>query len=113
MKEFLEKNRKYFLYLLAGLLLLVFSAAFTTPDQGESNGVETEFKTMLQKVEGVGYAEVMLNKTSDNNIDGVMVVAEGTKDPAVKKQIIDAASIVFGVSPHKIQVFEMNKEEQT
>lgn len=44
-------------------------------------------------------------------VEGAIVTAQGAKDANVKNNIIQAVEAVTGVATHKIQVFEMKKDE--
>ena len=42
-------------------------------------------------------------------IEGAIITAVGASDTLVKSNIISAVEAVTGIAPHKIQVFEMEK----
>ena len=44
-------------------------------------------------------------------VEGAIVTAQGANDANVKNNIIQAVEAVTGVATHKIQVFEMKKDE--
>ena len=109
-KELLEKNKLYIMFLGIGLILLVFSTSFSGTQSNDSK-LEIRLKTVLEKIDGVGEISVMISSNANNEVEGVVVVARGAENPTVRMIINDAAIAVLGVKPHKIQVYAQKKEE--
>lgn len=130
------KADKWFVILLAGILLLVICIPAKTNnktlgtglnidgfngDTGKGNGlsaedagmvsegsVEEQLKQLLEKIEGVGQVEVMITANSEyNQIEGVVVVAEGADIPQVRQEIIETAQALFPIAAHKVKVCKM------
>ena len=109
-KELIEKNKNYIIFLGIGLILLIFSTTFTGTQNNDSK-LETRLKNVLEKIDGVGEMSVMITSKPNNEIEGVVIVARGAENPTVKKTITDAALAVIGVKPYKIQVYAQKKGE--
>lgn len=74
----------------------------------EVESLEQRLEAMLQKVQGVGQVEVMITMTGEyNQIEGVVVVAEGADAPQVRQDIIETAQALFPIAAHKIKVCKM------
>ena len=76
-------------------------------------------KKCLENMEGVGAVEVFLTIEPEDNtyssseipvIQGIMVVAEGAKNPVVVQDITEACEALFSLSAHKIKVVRMKEE---
>lgn len=107
MSEFLTTNKKYLIILALGLIMLVIPML---PDNAKKDNCEQRFTEVMQSAKGVGKIELITGTDNDGQINGVVIVAQGADNVAVKKQISDAACAVFGVQPHKIQVFSYKEE---
>lgn len=133
-KELFENkkgNSVIYILLAVGILILVMSSSFgddipqkeTLPTQGDTLCQKTE--RILSGIKGVGNVDVMISYKdtlpagtisigSDSKqplVDGVLVVADGGANEAVREKIVRAVKVALGVEPHKIEVFE-RKEEQ-
>ncbi|MBP3506454.1 MAG: hypothetical protein J6K43_08655 [Lachnospiraceae bacterium] len=70
--------------------------------------LEQRLQEMLEKVQGVGRVEVMITTTGEyNQIEGVVVVAEGGNTPQVRQDIVETAQALFPIAAHKIKVCKM------
>lgn len=106
--SYLKKYYKYAAVLLAGIILLLLPAV-RTGDSAASGSIEARLKETLEMVEGVGEITVMVSVNSENEAEGVIIVAEGAENAAVKKLISDAALAVLDVPVYKVQVFAQKK----
>lgn len=70
--------------------------------------VEEQLEKTLSSIEGVGNTEVMFLNAPD--MEGVVIVAEGAKNPEVMQYISDAVEALFGIPKHKIIVLPMRRE---
>ena len=113
------------LLLIAGVLLLICAVPgiFET-EKGEEKltfcqqetaetviqelPIAEQLETVLSAIEGVGNTEVMF--LTDPGMEGVVIVAEGAKDPKVMQYISDAVEALFGIPKHKIIVLPMRRE---
>lgn len=88
----------------------------------EENGEELEerLERILKNTQGVGEVRVMITKAGQeesfakeegsNEVEGVVVVAEGAENPDVKKKIQDIVVALFPVEVHKIEIVKMKAE---
>lgn len=113
---------KLIIWLLIGVFLLVIciptgskkkeQEGFTDGEEvvtmTETAVLEERLETMLQKVQGVGRVEVMITTSGEyNQIEGVVVVAQGADLPQVQQDIIETAQALFPIAAHKIKVCKM------
>lgn len=70
---------------------------------------ETEHidKTVVTDTNGNPY----IIKTMQPEVEGVLVVAEGAGDSVIKKNISEAAQVLFGIDAHRIKVAKKKLEE--
>lgn len=117
---------KLIICLLVGIFLLVICIPTRAQKEGEEDRtaetdggeIQTEVEVlegrlaaMLEKVQGVGRVEVMITVTGEyNQIEGVVVVAEGADLPQVRQDIIETAQALFPIAAHKIKVCKMVEE---
>lgn len=125
-----EKGNKYLIYGLIGILAIVILFPTEMPNKSDSQQevviegqeLETRLKRVLSQMEGVGEVEVMITtqseKTSvfgeENNqeVSGVVVVAEGADNPNVNSQITEAVKALFSIDVHKISIVKMRSGEE-
>lgn len=99
--------------------------AITTNDNAkktsatDQSGLIGEVQDILSKIEGVGECQVLITyKTADkseevpalnstDNIQGVVVVAEGANDVLARIKITNALCTLLKIEANKIQIFEM------
>lgn len=72
------------------------------------NELSRQVASVLCNVDGVGDCNVLITYDGDD-INGVVVVAEGGDDTAVKIKIIDAVCALVDVKAEKIKIYKMNK----
>lgn len=111
MKTFIEKNKKYLIYLLAGLFLMT-SSSFLSFDNEKTDEKEREFTLFLEKMFGEDNESVFLNRDENGSVKGVIIAIKGADNPNVKNKVIQAAQIAFDVPAHKIKVFEYQEESK-
>ncbi len=70
-----------------------------------SSTVEERLASILSSIEGVGDVEVMITEQEDN-IVGVLVIANGAKDISVRLRLLDAASCALGVDRQIVNVYQ-------
>lgn len=126
-----EKGSKYIVFILLGLLVLVFciptgtvSDLETSENSSVSDGeLETQLENVLSAMEGVGKVEVMI--TTENSgesvfgtdvtgekVCGVVVVAEGAGNATVNARISEAVKALFSIDVHKISIVKMRSQEE-
>lgn len=72
----------------------------------QQNSYESEEKTVL--VEKGGDSLPYVIKSVYPEIEGVLVVAQGADQAAIKNEIIEATQVLFGVEAHKVKVLGMD-----
>ena len=72
--------------------------------------LESRIENILSKIDGVGKVSVLLTY-NEENLEGVVVVAEGVKDIDTRVDIISAIEVITGLGKHKIKVYEMKEYE--
>lgn len=108
-KDIAEKNKKYIIYIIFGLVLMLLPSIFSTEkDVGSTE--EIMFESFLEQTEGVGDTEVMIKKDKNGDVQGIIIAAKGAENPNVIKTIKDAAVTLFGVEAHKVKVFKYSQE---
>ena len=122
-KFFGDKKTSGVIYILLamGIILIIFGS--TSKKEAPQKEVYTrasrsvEAEEILSDIEGAGKVSVMIfqetkdenpltNTNNEEKSGGVLIVAEGGGDSAVREKLVRAASVALGVSAHKIEVFE-------
>lgn len=77
--------------------------------QGEQSRVSHSFESREETVmvESGGDSAPYVIKTIYPKIEGVLVVAQGAGQAAIKNEIVEAIEVLFGVEPHKVKVLGM------
>lgn len=127
MKNILANKNNLVIIALIGILLLIIaiptgkseSVTSTTSTQTEKKEeLEERLERILKNTEGVGNVKVMITQNEgetsfesdskeDGTIIGVVIVAEGAEDGAVKKKIQDIVLALFPIEAHKIEIVKM------
>jgi hypothetical protein len=106
---------KYVLLVIAvGLILLLWpNAPPSSPDDKPSGtatvqsaavqSLEQSLKAQLNRIEGVGRAELLLTE------NGALVVCDGAADAGVRMKVLEAVSSVTNLSYDKISVIKMKR----
>ncbi|MEG2323119.1 MAG: hypothetical protein RSA73_00410 [Anaerovoracaceae bacterium] len=76
----------------------------------EDGGTEAALCTILKDIKGVGAVDVMLQQDDEEKISGVIVTAEGAKDPIVRNNLVNAVKAVFNIPASSVMVFEKESE---
>ena len=77
--------------------------------------LEMKLEDLLKNVEGVGNVKVMLMTESGqglygsagNEVNGVLIVAEGADNSVVSRNIVEGVMALFQIEAHKIRVMKM------
>ena len=106
-REFLKSKYKYVIFLIIGILCMLFSFGFTEDKSGTS--IEKKLKNTLEMTEGVGDVDVMLTFDENNQVEGAIIVADGARDINIKKTLHDSAVAVLGLPDYKVQILIKKK----
>lgn len=103
--------------IIASIFLLAISILTDDNDSrkqiSDDNGAtERTLAKFLSGVEGAGEVSVMMQYNSKEAVTGVIVSAEGAKDPVVKNNISKGVAILFDIPPSNVMVFEKKQEER-
>lgn len=85
-------------------------AVLASTTEVSSSELESRIENILSKIDGVGKISVLLTY-NEENLEGVVVVAEGVKDIDTRVDIISAIEVITGLGKHKIKVYEMKEYE--
>lgn len=102
----LESGEEKVLYQEKNSSFSVLEEADSVGGTRREESQEAERTTLLDK-EGEPY----IIKTMQPKIEGVFVLAEGAEDREVKKNIMEAVQVLFGVDVHRIKVAKKKVEE--
>lgn len=103
--------------IIASIFLLTISILTDDNDSrkqiSDDNGAtERTLAKFLSGVEGAGEVSVMMQYNSKQAVTGVIVSAEGAKDPVVKNNISKGVAILFDIPPSNVMVFEKSRRNE-
>lgn len=109
-----DKKNKWFILLLVGILLVVISIPTksnvdTDASYNGGTDVESRLENILSKMQGIGDVQVMITYQEDNQVEGVVVAAEGGGNSVIVRKITEVVQALFDVDSHKIKVIESNQ----
>ena len=119
LSKYLPKKNQWMIVLLIGILLVIIAIPTKTEtDLGSSLGYETaetegtevevRLENMLSKMQGIGRVHVMITFQEDEQVEGILVIAEGGGDAVIARNITEVVQALFDVDSHKIKVIERN-----
>ena len=90
-------------------------------EKSQEEELEQRVQHILQGVEGVGEADVMVSLSSEKSVSmfeeepvrevlGIIISADGGGSSVVKAEISEAMEALFGLPSHKIKVLKRVKE---
>ena len=92
--------------IVAAICLIALSAVDKNPTAVEAasgeSALEARLGVILSSIDGVGDAKAMINAD-----EGVLVVARGADDIAVRLEIIRAVKALLGIDSDRIEVLAM------
>lgn len=95
---------------IIAIALIIYSTVTTTraKDTTQVSTVtqteeETRLSNILSNIEGAGEVQTMITK-SDGQIVGVLVIADGAKNPMVRLRLLQASASALGISEDVISV---------
>ena len=74
-----------------------------------SSAEETRLKEILEKIDGVGSAEVMISD-GETNEKGVVIVCEGANNISVLIDVREAAATALGINQQNVKIYLKNKQ---
>ena len=97
---------------LAFLLLIACYEVFFREDQSVNVGLSAEeirLREILETIDGVGAAEVMIGQ-SENGEKSVVIVCEGAKNISVLIDLREAAAAAIGIESKNVKIYLKNKQ---
>lgn len=68
---------------------------------------EQKLANVLSQIEGVGNTKVMINRGKNEEVIGVIVIAEGAKSKTVCLRINQAVRTALSLTPEKVKIYLM------
>lgn len=90
------------------LLIYLSSTNLTSTSKSSSTNLESRLETILSDIDGAGNVSVLINDSNDQ-IDGVIVVASGADNVFVKMNILKAVETVLKIPTAQIEILVGNK----
>ena len=106
-----DKKKLIIVVLLVALLVVIVFLFFGSEEEsvlGDSMKSDTELRltALLERVDGVGDAEVMITE-NDGEITGVVVVCDGANSIMVRNDILNAVSTALNINKNNIAIYSM------
>jgi hypothetical protein len=98
---------EYLALILVAALAVMLWARDNGADPGVSTALEQRMERALSAVDGAGEVSVMVTEGEDGAVIGVLIVAEGANDMAVRLALSDAAHTLLGVNSKNIEIARM------
>ena len=68
---------------------------------------ESRLADILEGLEGVGRVETMITRGEDDEVVGIIVIAEGAEDIATRLRLLSAVTTAMGVDKQIVNVYTM------
>jgi stage III sporulation protein AG len=110
-----NKKNQWLILLLVGILLVVIAIPTKSGTEEKSVGdlkewstseTEQRLENILSQMQGIGEVHVMITYKQDNQVEGVVVVAEGGEQGVIVQKITEVVRALFDVDSHKIKVID-------
>ena len=113
-----NKKNQWLILLLVGILLVVIAiptksdtekdTGFRMTENEDANATEMEkrLESILSQMQGIGEVHVMITYKQENQVEGVVVVAEGGEQGVIVQKITEVVRALFDVDSHKIKVID-------
>lgn len=110
-----NKKNQWLILLLVGILLVVIAIPTKSKTEEKSVGdlkewstseTEQRLENILSQMQGIGEVHVMITYRQENEVEGVVVVAEGGEQGVIVQKITEVVRALFDVDSHKIKVID-------
>ena len=110
-----NKKNQWLILLLVGILLVVIAIPTKSGTEEKSVGdlkewstseTEQRLENILSQMQGIGEVHVMITYRQENQVEGVVVVAEGGEQGVIVQKITEVVRALFDVDSHKIKVID-------
>lgn len=103
------------IFIIAVALLIYSSVAMNnavrdtsgTESGSSMDSEESRLASVLEGLEGVGRVETMITRGENDEIVGVIVIAEGAEDIGVRLRLLSAVTTAMGVDKQIVNVYTM------
>lgn len=101
---------------IIAVALLIYSSVATNNAVRDASGTESAYgmdqeesrlASVLEGLEGVGKVQTMITRGGDDEIVGVIVIAEGAEDIGVRLRLLSAVTTAMGVDKQIVNVYTM------
>ena len=101
---------------IIAMALLIYSSVATNNAVRDASGTESAYgmdqeesrlASVLEGLEGVGRVQTMITRGGDDEIVGVIVIAEGAEDIGVRLSLLSAVTTAMGVDKQIVNVYTM------
>ena len=101
---------------IIAMALLIYSSVATNNAVRDASGTESAYgmdqeesrlASVLEGLEGVGRVQTMITRGGDDEIVGVIVIAEGAEDIGVRLRLLSAVTTAMGVDKQIVNVYTM------
>ena len=101
---------------IIAMALLIYSSVATNNAVRDASGTESAYgmdqeesrlASVLEGLEGVGRVETMITRGENDEIVGVIVIAEGAEDIGVRLSLLSAVTTAMGVDKQIVNVYTM------
>ena len=113
------KNKKSFLPLLILLLSLVLLLIFLPKAQeATEGGGDSALSELCSSVDGVGECKLFVTYEKDRNgkttdkIYSVAVICEGADSIAVRSELTELITSVYGIGANRVSILKLSKSEK-
>ena len=101
---------------IIAVALLIYSSVATNNAVRDASGTESAYgmdqeesrlASVLEGLEGVGRVQTMITRGENDEIVGVIVIAEGAEDIGVRLRLLSAVTTAMGVDKQIVNVYKM------
>lgn len=115
----LPKKNQWVIVLLIGILLVIIALPTDSEPQVDTgkhdvsntvatSEIEAKLKNLLANMQGVGAVQVMITYREEEQVEGIVILAEGAENAVVVRNITEVVQALFQVDAHKIKVIRSN-----
>ena len=98
--------------IFAVIIMLIYMSSLDdnkSSKNSQGTNLEVRLESILSDIDGAGNVSVLINSSSDETIDGVIVVASGAENIGVRLNILRAVETVLKIPTAQIEILVGNK----
>lgn len=92
--------------LLIAVVIVFFGSGSQSRASAAKSATELRLTALLERMDGIGEAEVMVNET-DGVVTGVVVVCDGADSISVRNDILNAVATALDINRSIIAIYSM------